>query len=319
MQENSAQYRIQMFSGGLGNQMMEYIFLRYAERRRPEAIWILDDLFYHAYDYLPVLQQFENIFHVKWKRISQLCEEDTLEELIRLYRKNIRLPQILLSQGIPVIRVSEYTYGLFQGMTLKKKRGYSPEILNLSDRYVYYDSIFMDRCWFMQDREENLAELAFPPLLDARNQRYADAIRANISVGIHVRRGDFLQVGWAFHTAAYRKSCEMVLERYPDAWFFVFSNDLDWCRRHAAELGFNFSKHTVYVSGNEAFEKNYMDMQLLSMCRGMIRLGLSTFSSVASWIDQNLAFEALIGDLYGYRLEAQDALTFLERNQTAPI
>ena len=81
-----------------------------------------------------------------------------------------------------------------------------------------------------------------------------------------------------------------MLDEYPDAKFFVFSDDLAWCRRNADKMGLNLAGETVYIAGNEG-EKSYIDMQLLSMCKGMIRSRDSSFSQVAGWLNKDLRFE----------------------------
>lgn len=311
-QDGFSKIWIQWFSGGLGNQIMEYIFFRYAKRRRPDVKWIFDDLFYCA---TGCDDFFEQIFSIKLRRVSQYYDQNTLEEVVRLYKKGIYLPQHLLNCGVPFVTVSNWKYGLSKVINIEKPQGYSPEIITLPYNYVYFNYHFKDKCWFMQDRDENLAELSFPPLPDDKNREYASQICGHMSVGIHVRRGDFAQLGWVFENNAYKKSCQLVLERFPDVWFFVFSNDVEWCKGHAGELGLNLAKHTVYVSGNEAPERNYIDMQLLSMCRGIIHLGLSTFSEVAAWLDQNLAFEVIIGDLHKYDARANSEVRMFERGR----
>ena len=304
---------IQRFSGGLGNQISEYVFYRYAQRRRQEITWIWDDMFYYATGYQHLISQFEQIFCIKLNRTSQYYEKDTFGEILRLYKRSIYLPQVLLNCGIPIATVSDWKSDPFKGITIEKPFRYFPEILDLPYRYVYSASQFKEKCWFMQDREENIAELSFPPFPDAKNLTYADEIQSHFSTGIHIRRGDFLQAGLLFEENSYRKGCEIVVERYPDAYFFVFSDDLDWCKSHADELGLNLAKHTIYVSGNEEASKNYIDMQLMSMCKGIIRLAISTFSESAAWLARDLAFEVLIGDLYAYHQETSSELHFFER------
>lgn len=308
---------IQRFSGGLGNQIMEYIFFRYVERRLLSVTCVLDDMYYYVYGCKDLPGQFEQIFSVELKRMSLHYDPDIFNEVLRLYRKGVYLPQILLDIGLPIVMISNSTSDWkadpFKGIIVEKPRGYFPEVIDLPYSYIYSVCQYDEKCWFMQDRQENLAELSFPPITEPRNLEYADLIRSHMSVGIHVRRGDFLECGVVFENNAFRRSCELVLEKYLDVWFFVFSDNLDWCKSHSEEMGFNLSKHTVYVSGNEEPDKNYRDMQLLSMCRGIIRIGISTFSGAASWMAQNLAFEVVIGGLYTYDPKICNQVKFFER------
>ena len=162
---------------------------------------------------------------------------------------------------------------------------------------IYYQEYWVEDRWFMEFKEENRAELTFPSLTESENQRYAEDIRNQMSVGIHVRRGDFVTIGWATPSECYYESCKSVLKQYPTAHFFVFSDDLEWCRENAKEMGFDLSPQTTYVEGNSA-GRSYRDMQLMSMCRGIIRPALSSFSQVAAWLDRDLLFEVKVGKLY---------------------
>lgn len=92
---------------------------------------------------------------------------------------------------------------------------------------IYYHGNMFEENWFLSYKAENRAELTFPPLSSDRNLRYADMIRSSFSVGIHVRRGDFVQLGLDVPIEIYREGCEKAVERCPKAQFFVFSNDLE--------------------------------------------------------------------------------------------
>lgn len=227
---------IQRLAGGLGNEIMEYVFLRFMERRQPEITWFLDDLFYYAYGYEYYLTMFERVFSVKLKKVSRYYSQDTFEEVVRLYRKGVYLPQLLLNRGVPVVTVSDWKPDPFKGITIEKPWGYFPKIMNLPYRYVYSVCLYNDKCWFMQDRAENLAELSFPPLQDTENLEYADQIQSHMSVGIHIRRGDFCKVDGilerTFTEKAANLPCKNILTHgflcFPMVWNGVKAMRKNW-------------------------------------------------------------------------------------------
>lgn len=63
-----------------------------------------------------------------------------------------------------------------------------------------------------------------------------------------------------------------MLERYPDARLFAFSDDIPWMREHLVTL----PKNTVFVDWNKGRD-SYLDMYLMSNCKAGI-IANSTFS-----------------------------------------
>lgn len=75
----------------------------------------------------------------------------------------------------------------------------------------------------------------------------------------------------------------------PDKWeLFVFSDDLTWCREHQEELGFDAFEKVTFVDGNVR-ERSYIDLQLMSMCKGMI-LSNSAFCYLAALLNTGLEY-----------------------------
>lgn len=286
--------RIQFLGGGLANQIRQYVFVRYAERCFPEEKWLFDDTFFFTtvYPY-----ELEKAFGIKPNLMSTYFDADTWKNILRQREKEVSMPQILLNAGIPVVLVQENPQWMYSDGIRILHHGFDPNIISLPYKNVYYHVYGIEDQWFRAYQEENRSEFVFPALKDTANQVYAEQICSCMSIGIHVRRGDFVKLGWAAPNADFEKSCRHVLDIYPNARFFIFSDDLEWCRRNAKELGFDLAAHTVYVAGNSG-EKSYIDMQLLSMCRGIIRPEQSSFSQVAAWLDRNLEIELKIGEIF---------------------
>ena len=63
-----------------------------------------------------------------------------------------------------------------------------------------------------------------------------DAILNSNSCSIHIRRGDYVTLGWALEVEHYRKLIEDFLAQCEGEWeLFVFSDDIDWCKEHCEE------------------------------------------------------------------------------------
>ena len=113
------------------------------------------------------------------------------------------------------------------------------------------------------------------PELSERNIQILQDIRSTNSFFIHVRRGDYLsdKYKWLFDGCCtldyYKKAISRVLQDYPDANFYLFSNDFEWCKE-------NINVKVTEVNWNTGND-SYLDMYLMSECKGGI-IANSTFS-----------------------------------------
>lgn len=98
---------------------------------------------------------------------------------------------------------------------------------------------------------------------------------------IHIRRGDYLNLK-NFHPNQgldYYKEAMSLFEK--DTLFFVFSNDIEWCKK---EINKNSTgaENFVFVEGNSCEE----DLLLMSNCQNNI-IANSSFSWWGAWLNDN--------------------------------
>ena len=106
-----------------------------------------------------------------------------------------------------------------------------------------------------------------------------------MSVGIHVRRGDYLkekQYLGICELDYYTKAIDIMKEHFVCPSFYIFSNDLEWCREKLEVL--TGKENTVYVDWNKGNE-SYQDMRLMSYCKGLI-IANSSFSWWGAFLNQ---------------------------------
>jgi len=279
--------KISLLNGGLGNQVFQYIFARFGERYCPGEHWYLDDYFFFT-ENVHNGYELEKVFGIKANLLSNYFEQDVWNEIIRLQKEEkLSMPQIFLNMGLPVVVVKESEDVDFKGAVVKTEMNrFYPEIIKLPYENLYYHGYWINGDWFYHYREQMMEELRFPELKDEKNRKYAGQIQNSFSVGIHIRRGDFVTIGWYMPPEYYENACKNVIAENSEAIFFVVSDDIEWCRENEKKLGLNLAKDTIYISGN-IDGKNYIDMQLLSMCRGMI-MSNSSFCYLAALMDYNL-------------------------------
>ena len=107
------------------------------------------------------------------------------------------------------------------------------------------------------------------------------------SVSVHIRRGDFLippsDGFYQFQGVAtleyYQQSITYIRKMRENCDFFVFSDDLEWCKNQFGDQGF------YYVDGNKK-DKSWRDLYLMSICKDHINAN-STFSWWGAWLSKN--------------------------------
>lgn len=284
--------KIQFLNGGLANQVFQYIFVRFAELHHPGDEWHFDDSFFWV-NQVHNGYELEKVFGLKPNLLSNYFDQDVWGEIISLKKKGSSVPQAFLDMGIPIKMIAETNnykeFNPFDGdVTMIKASQFYPEITTIEHADIYYHGYWLNKNWLGSFRKEIMSELSFPVLQDEQNILYANMISNSKSVGIHIRRGDFVTLGWDIPIEIYKTACGQVLEAHPDSEFFVFSDDIEWCRQNAEKLGLNLASKTIYIAGN-VNGKNYIDLQLLSMCRGMI-MSNSSFCFLAALMNERLEF-----------------------------
>lgn len=121
--------------------------------------------------------------------------------------------------------------------------------------------------------------LTFKEPTDKRNIEYLELINKLNSISIHIRRTDYLEFNEDCYKYGYfLSSIQYIKKVIKDPVFFVFSDDLPWCKEHAKQIGFAEDDKIYFVDINVE-ENSYRDMQLMSSCKHNI----STKSSFGWW------------------------------------
>lgn len=279
--------KIQFLNGGLANQTFQYIFARYYELAHPGEIMLLDDSWF-ALHTVHNGYELEKVFGIKPHMLSGYFDAESWEYLLQEKRTGKSVPQILCEKGFGMSMITEVRnyaqFNPFDGNVMPiPANGYFPEIMEYPGD-VYYHGYWINKDWFERYREIFLRELTFARPLDDKNLAYRKHIREVQSVSIHIRRGDYVTLGWAYPAELYRDMIARFLADAPGAWeLFVFSDDMEWCRENWKELGFDMFDSVTPVTGNDN-GNNYIDLQLMSGCKAML-LSNSAFCYLAALLN----------------------------------
>ena len=118
------------------------------------------------------------------------------------------------------------------------------------------------------------------------NIKWLEQAKSTNSISVHVRRSDYLTNKHAnvFHGLAsidYYNAAALCLKTLVNnPHFFIFSDDIDWCRR-TLKLG----KNVTFVKGNDG-SKAYEDLRIMGNCQHNI-IANSSFSWWGAWLNQN--------------------------------
>lgn len=284
--------KIQFLNGGLANQAFQYIFARYYELSHPGEIMYMDDS-YFALNTVHNGYELEKVFGIKPHMLSECFSKEEWGIILNERRKGKSIPQIFCDINVNFYMLSEVGknynhFNPFDGSVYYiPANEYHPEILDVPED-IYYHGYWINKGWFDRYREIFLKEFQFPKLTDPKNLEYLDKIQNTNSVSLHIRRGDFVKLNWALTLEECRRLIQAFADHEANKWdLFVFSDDIAWCRENASELGLKAYNHVTYIEGNVQ-GKNYIDMQLMSQCKGMI-MSPSSFCYLAALLNTNKA------------------------------
>jgi hypothetical protein len=164
----------------------------------------------------------------------------------------------------------------------QKDRKFYPEFLDLKGN-ILLDGYWVSEKYFItiQDKIRNIFSVKTPVNKD--NQEMLEKIRSTESVCVHIRRGDYVSNERAnkHHGTCskgyYEKSASIYKDKIKNPVFFVFSDDIEWCKKNI-----HLSKKMIYVDNN-SLETGYEDLRLMYNCKYFI-IANSTFSWWGAWL-----------------------------------
>jgi hypothetical protein len=236
--------------GGLGNQMFQYAFyLALRKRFNNVKLDIGSYKYYKLHDY-----QLEEIFNLK-----ELNHASRMEILIFRFIKKWQI--------------------------VKEDVFYHPEILDIKG-FRYYAGYWNSENYFTEVINNVKQSFNFKINLKDKNEQIANEIKNTNSVSIHIRRGDYISsevnrqiYGNICTLNYYTKAISKIEESVVNPSYFIFSNDIDWCKENL-KIG-----NAKFINWNKG-KDNYIDMQLMSLCKNNI-IANSSFSWWAAWLNEN--------------------------------
>lgn len=182
----------------------------------------------------------------------------------------------------------------------RKTIGVLTKIYNETSPTIYEEAVFCTRQntyfkgnWqsekYFADYRSDLLEMLTPKEERSNSVKIiCDEMRYCNSVALHIRRGDYLEIGCQLNMEYYQKAiCKMkeILQKN-DLVFYVFSDDIAFCKDYFKRTAFFDDMDEVRYPEYDSDDRTLDDMLLMSNCRHMI-MANSSYSWWAAWLNQN--------------------------------
>jgi hypothetical protein len=267
--------------GGLGNQLFQYSFGKYLAHRLSTQVKYDIQTVNRLSNYTQrdfILSEFNAIIDTVSTREVNFKRHLHNTLLTRLERK--------MAQQMPF---------LFSKYFVEPDIPVPPEKLRLRDN-CYYDGYWQSFRYLVPIEDRLRKEITLRQPVSGDAAVMLRQIRQCVSVSIHVRRSDYLQHPNLINCSLqyYFSAIEHIRQLQSNVHFFVFSDDMDWCRKHFTGTDFTF------VEGNS----NYVDLVLMSTCAHQI-IANSTFSWWAAWLNTNPGKEIVAPGRWNTKKDSQ--------------
>ena len=261
--------KIVNITGGLGNQMFQYAFAISLKEQFPDEEVFVDVSHYHTLFF----QHFKGINLHNGFEIDKVFPNASLPIacMSRICKVSYYIPNYVLSRIGRKLLPQRKTELI---PPYSKNYSYVAEAFQPGD--CYYEGFW--QCIKNFDGiKDKLVEVYAHPSPNEYNRQLISEIGDCNSVGIHIRRGDYLNEPEFRNICGmeyYKKGIESVLSDGMKHEFYIFSNDMDWCKENIAHLVGGNKIH--YVTENKGKDSCW-DMFLMTYCKDLI-IANSSFS-----------------------------------------
>jgi len=164
---------------------------------------------------------------------------------------------------------------------------FAANLANRCRKGAYLHGYWQSEAYFSHYQEHVLESFKFMPFLDLKNIKCRDEVASSPSIGVHVRRGDYItkaeasQTHYALPESYYLSAIAKLRGRQPQAKVFFFSDDPAWVKKNLCSKIYNSE-----VIDHNTDNGHHNDMQLLSLCNSIV-IANSSFSWWAAWLNRD--------------------------------
>lgn len=264
-------------TGQFGNQMFQYALGRHLEMLGKDVIYYTG-YFRKRQEHDLALPRIFGI-HLREASRNQVlaCREDRHRIIDRIRRKLFgRRERVFTEIG-------------------SKVYNYRPDVFEVKRGLI--DGYWQSERYFQSVADVICKDYTFLDVSE-RNRELASEMAANTSVAIHVRRGDYVGCYPVMDVSYYNRAMDYFVKKYDSVHFYVFSNNLSWCRDNLK------ADKITFVDWNTGKDSPY-DMWLMTQCRHNI-IANSSFSWWGAWLNKHEGKEVIAPREWFYHAETPD-------------
>jgi len=260
--------------GGLGNQMFQYAAGKALASRRQQAL---------AFDFGYLLNPPAGVTRreLELAHFPVAVTPAAPGDIARLLGAPWTRPRRSM-----VRKILDRLERVSQGCLIEDRGPESFESLVSGQGEAYLSGFWQSEKVFADISDEIRSDFKIDTLGGVVNDELLRQIEGTDSVGVHVRRGDYAsdQATKGHHGLCsvhyYQSACLKIAEILPDATFFVFSDEPEWCKDNL-DLGV-----PLQIVGVGDIRRPIDDLRLMSRCSHNI-IANSSFSWWAAWLNSN--------------------------------
>ncbi|MEJ0104611.1 MAG: alpha-1,2-fucosyltransferase [Bacteroidota bacterium] len=250
-------------SGGLGNQMFQY-GAAFALAQKRNAKLFLD------------INDFEKDSRRKFS-LDAFSIRGTIAKQSDIYK--------LKRWHTLARRIKNIGIHLRPTLYVEESLSYDEGFFQLPDN-VYLKGFWQSEKYFLNIPHLVRKEFSFKESPPSANSKVIERMKNINSVSVHVRRGDYIsnadanEIHGVCDISYYIKAIDCMRQRFSDAEFFIFSDDLDWVRENLVVPG-SIIHYMDHNKGNAS-----EDLRLMTFCKHHI-IANSSFSWWGAWLSNN--------------------------------
>lgn len=282
---------------GLGNQMYQYAFLLALKRNFHEECVRFDDSVYAFHDVHHGFE-LENYFELEEGRLEQAYYRKLFP--FRYYAVvNTWLNRKYKTSGIVSggINKLDAIFGKkFTHYKEKKVYQYHPEtfVMDRQGRDIYFEGYWQNINYYegMEQELKTVFDFRKKIVLSDEDKKLLDDMENSESVGIHIRRGDYVN-NPSFDLCGkeyYEEAIGYLAEKKPGMKLFFFTDDAEYVKA-------NYQKYHPCIINHP--DSSGMDMYLMSKCKHNI-IANSSYSFWGAFLNNN-ENKLVVAPKYVYR------------------
>lgn len=255
--------------GGLGNQMFQYALYIALKERFPKEEVLIDTSYFETYKVHTGLE-LNRVFGVELPQ-AKFLQLLRVTWPVRSFTLSRAIRKLLPARSTECLEAKDYTY--------------NQAVFTSGNKY--YDGYWQNYQYFDDYKDEILTKFQFLLPINTQSEELLSDLDSNRdSVSIHVRRGDYLKAknyAGLCGKEYYEKAISYIKGKVDAPCFYLFSDDMEWCRTHILPI---LGKADVTLVDWNKGKDSPADMLLMAKCHHNI-IANSSFSWWAAYLNRN--------------------------------